>query len=213
MKRFLLLFGLSVACATTLRADPAVRIGLDTRFGGVALDKNCWEDSAAVLFDIGLTAWDPDLVIGAWVGLGVQGATFLWEDPWGEIESDVAAVPFGASLLMRCPLGSGVSLRGEAGVRYVSMEVDDDYHDHHHHRRYNDDWDRYYHPDHYLDVDDTSIAVASLALEFDLEPFFLAFGGGYQFDLEKPDVKYLDRSIGEVDLSGAFFYLSAGCYF
>ena len=138
--------------------------GFDIRLGGVAFDKDCWDESVGAAIDVGLR----------------------------------------------------ISLRGEVGARYVSMDIDDwdddDYEHHHHHRRYGE-WDRYYHPDRYLDVDDTSLAVVSLQIEFDLDPAFLAVGGGYQFDLERPDVEYLDRPIGKVDLSGALFYVATGLVF
>ena len=207
----------ALLAATASAADEAAsaRFGFDIRFGGVAFDKDCWDDSVGGAGDFGLTVWEPEGIFGLWVGLGGQTATYVWEDDWGEVESDVVAVPFGASLLARLPLGGILALRGEVGARYVAMDVDDwddDRYDRHHRRRY-DERDRYYHPDRYLDADDTSLAVVSLQLEFDLDPVRIAVGGGYQFDLEKPDMEYLDRPIGEVDLSGAFFYLGVGFVF
>ena len=212
----------TISCAALLAATagaadeaPSARLGFDLRFGGVAFDKDCWDDSVGGMGDFGLTIWEPEGLFGLWVGLGGQTATYQWEDDWGEVESDVVAVPFGASILARLPLGGIFALRGEIGARYVSMDIDDwdDDHYDHHHRRRNDERDRYSHPDRYLDVDDTSLAVVSLQLEFDLDPVRLAVGGGYQFDLEKPDMEYMHRPIGEVDLSGAFFYLGAAVVF
>ena len=226
--RALLPLALAAACAMPGRAqepqvfsaDDAGRplFGFDIRLGGVAFDKDCWDDSVGGAFDFGFQVWEPSDVFGLWVGLGAQSASYVWEDDWGEVESDVVAVPVGASLLARIPLGDRVALRGEVGARYVAMDIDDwdddDYYERHHrhHRRY-DEWDRYYHPDKYLDVDDTSLAVVSLQLEFDFDPVFLAVGGGYQFDLERPDVEYLGDPIGEVDLSGALFFVDVGLVF
>lgn len=212
----------TISCAALLAATAAAadesasaRFGFDLRFGGVAFDKDCWDDSVGGAGDFGLTIWEPDGLFGLWLGLGGQTATYVWNDDWGEVESDVVAVPFGASVLARLPLGGIFALRGEIGARYVAMDIDDwdDDHYDHHHRRRNDDRDRYYHPDRYLDVDDTAFAVVSLQLEFDLDPVRIAVGGGYQFDLEKPDMEYMHRPIGEVDLSGAFFYLGVGFVF
>ncbi|MBQ9727957.1 MAG: hypothetical protein IJV65_10710 [Kiritimatiellae bacterium] len=62
-------------------------------------------------------------------------------------------------------------------------------------------------------MDDTSLAVVALQLEIDLSPAWIAFGGGYQFDLRKPDIEYLGRPIGEVDLSGALFFVDVGVVF
>jgi hypothetical protein len=215
------------ACALSVRAqepqavysDDAGRpfFGFDIRLGGVAFDKDCWDDSVGGAADFGFQVWEPSGIFGLWAGFGVQGASYVWEDDWGEVESDIVAVPVGASLLARMPLGDRVALRGEVGARYVAMDIDDwdddDYDRHHrHHRRY-DEWDRYHHPDKYLDVDDTSLAVVSLQLEFDFDPVFLAVGGGYQFDLERPDVEYLHEAIGEVDLSGALFFIDVGLVF
>ena len=224
--RTLLPLALVAACALSGRAQEAQVFsaddaagpffGFDIRFGGVAFDKDCWDDSVGGAVDFGLQFWEPSGIFGLWAGIGVQGASYVWEDDWGEVESDIVAVPVGASLLARIPLGDRVGLRGEVGARYVAMDIDDwdedDYRHHHHHRRY-DEWDRYHHPDKYLDVDDTSLAVVSLQLEFDFDPVFLAVGGGYQFDLERPDVEYLDEAIGEVDLSGALFFIDVGLVF
>ena len=224
--RTLLPLALVAACALSGRAqetqvfsaEDADRpfFGFDIRFGGVAFDQDCWDDSVGGAVDFGLQFWEPSGIFGLWAGIGVQGASYVWEDDWGEVESDIVAVPVGASLLARIPLGDRVGLRGEVGARYVAMDIDDwdddDYRHHHHHRRY-DEWDRYHHPDKYLDVDDTSLAVVSLQLEFDFDPVFLAVGGGYQFDLERPDVEYLDEAIGEVDLSGALFFIDVGLVF
>ena len=225
MKRLptLLACSLLAACALPGRAqEPVVfadsarpPLGFDVRLGGVAFDKDCWDDSVGAAVDLGFQIWEPSGIFGLWAGFGVQGASYVWEDDWGEIESDIVAVPVGASVLARIPLGDVVALRGEIGARYVAMDIDDwDDDDHHrHHRRFSDDRDRYYHPDKYLDVDDTSLAVVSLQLEFDFDPVFLAVGGGYQFDLEKPEVEYLHAPIGEVDLSGALFYADVGLVF
>ena len=218
MNKFLATISCAALLAATASAadeSAAARLGLEVRLGGVAFDKNCWDDSVGGAVDFGLQIWDPSGTIGLWAGIGVQGASYVWEDDWGEVESDIVAVPVGASLLARLPLGDVVALRGEIGARYVAMDIDDwdDDDDYHHHRRHYGDHDRYWHPDKYLDVDDTSLAVVSLQLEFDFDPVFLAIGGGYQFDLERPDVEYLDRPIGEVDLSGALFFIDVGLVF
>ena len=186
--------------------------GFEARFGGVAFDADCWDDSVAAAGDVGFTVWEPDGLLGLWFGVGAQGASYDWEDDWGEVESDVAAVPFGASLLLHFDLAPGLALRAEGGARYVAMEIDDWDDDRYRHRR-RDDWDRYHHPDRYLDVDDTSLAVVALQLEIDLAPAWIAVGGGYQFDLQKPDMEYLGERIGEVDLSGAMFFVSLGVVF
>ena len=228
MKRLLPLFSavLVLAAAAPARAqEPPVFsaddsgrpiLGFDIRLGGVAFDKDCWDDDVGGAADFGLQVWEPSGLLGFWAGIGVQGASVVWEDDWGEVESDIVAVPVGASILARLPLGGIVALRGEIGARYVAMDIDDwdddDYYDRYRRHR-NAEWDRYYHPDRYLDVDDTSLAVVSLQLEFDLDPVVLAIGGGYQFDLERPDVEYLHSPIGEVDLSGALFYLDVGIVF
>ena len=225
MKRLLPLFSafLVLAAAAPARAqetpvfsaDDSGRpiLGFDIRLGGVAFDKDCWDDDVGGAADFGLQVWEPSGLLGFWAGIGVQGASVVWEDDWGEVESDIVAVPVGASILARLPLGGTVALRGEIGARYVAMDIDDWDDDYYYDRHRNAEWDRYYHPDRYLDVADTSLAVVSLQLEFDFDPVVLAIGGGYQFDLERPDVEYLHRPIGEVDLSGALFYLDVGIVF
>ena len=192
----------------------SVLVGFEIRVGSVFYDEDGWNDSVGAFGDLALTVWEPNGFLGLWAGFGGQGAELLWEDAWGEVETDVTAVPVGASLLLRCELSERFALRGEIGARYVAMDVedwDDDY-DGHRYRR-GDRRDLYWNPGRYLDVDDTSFAVAALQLEFVQGGGRLAVGGGYQFDLEKPDMEYMHRPIGEVDLSGAFFYLGAAVVF
>ena len=188
--------------------------GFELRRGGVFFDGDDWKDSAAAFGDLGLTVWEPNGWLGLWAGFGGQGAELLWDDPWGEVESDVTAMPVGASLLLRCPLGDSLAVRVEAGARYVATDVEDWEDDYDRHRRRRGDRrDLYWNPDRYLDVDDTSFAVAALQLEFVQGRGRIAVGGGYQFDLEKPDVTYCDRRIGRLDFSGAFACLSGGFVF
>ncbi len=223
----LILPGLILLAAASVRAqEPRIFsaadedrpiFGFDIRLGGVAFEKDCWDDDVGGAFDLGFQVWEPSGIFGLWAGIGAQSASYVWEDDWGEVESDVIAVPFGASLLARLPLGDVVALRAEIGARYVMMDIDDwnddDYYERHHRRWREPERDRYWNPDRYLDVDDTSLAVVSLQFEFDFDPVVLAVGGGYQFDLERPDVEYLHRPIGKVDLSGALFYVDVGLVF
>ena len=192
----------------------AVPVGIEVRVGGLFLDSDAWDDSVGAFGDLGLVVWEPNEVLGLWLGFGGQTAELLWDDPWGEVETDVSAVPIGASLLFRCPLGDALALRCEAGIRYVATDVEDWEDDYdHRRRRWGDRRDLYWNPDRYLDVDDTSMAVVAAQLEFVVGRGRLFVGGGYQFDLEKPDVTYCDRRIGRVDLSGAFTYLGCGIVF
>ena len=218
MKRLLLASTFALFATLPARADFAsdhARFGLDMRLGGVALDGDDWKDSVGGFADFGLAFWSADGTIGLWGGVGVQGSTLKWDDGWGPVDTDTIAVPFGGSLFLRGEIAPGVALRLEGGARYVAMDIDDDEWDdhHHHHRRYRDAYDRYYHPDKYLDIDDTAFAIATLQLEFNFDPVFFGIGGGYQFDLCKPDVKYDGEKIFEVDLSGALFFASFGILF
>lgn len=192
----------------------AVFWGFEIKLGGVFFDADDWKDSSAAFGDLGLTVWEPNRYLGLWAGFGGQGAELLWDDPWGEVESDVTAVPVGASLLLRCPLGDSFAVRAEAGARYVATDVEDwrDHYDHRRHRK-GDKRDLYWNPERYLDVDDTSFAVAALQLEFSSGNGYLSVGGGYQFDLEKPDVEYCGRRIGRLDFSGAYFHVGGGFVF
>ena len=216
MKRLLLASALALVATFPARAsfaDGRARLGFEARLGGIALDDD-WKDSVGAFGDFGFTLWSGDGSLGLWAGLGVQGATLKWDDGWGPVDTDITAVPFGASLLLRAELATGIALRGEIGARYVAMDIDDDDgHDHGHHRRLRDAWDRYHHPSDYLDIDDTSFAIATLQLEFNFDPVTVAFGGGYQFDLEKPDVTYDHETIFETDLSGALFFATFGVVF
>lgn len=230
MKRIpsLPLFALLAVAAATLRAaepvpaagpsgdgDRPVHVGVEFRAGGVMLHDHVWDDSAAGFVDAGLTLWDRFETIGVWAGVGGMSAELDWRDDWGPVKSDILAVPAGASLLLRLPLAPALSLRGEAGLRYLALDVDDwdDDWDRRYRRRRTTERDRYHHPDSYLDVDDTSLAIVALKLEFWFGPGFFGIGGGYQFDLEKPDIEYCGSPIAEADFSGAFFFVDVGFAF
>lgn len=191
------------------------RFGLDFRLGGIAYEGDDWKDSVGGFGDFGLALWSADGVLGLWLGVGVQGSTLKWDDGWGPVDSDIIAVPFGGSIMVRGEIAPGIALRLEGGARYVAMDIDDgdDWDKHHHYRRRGSDWDRYHYPDKYLDIDDTALAIASLQLEFNLDPILLGIGGGYQFDLCKPEVKYDKKEIFETDLSGAIFFGTLGILF
>ena len=102
-----------------------VSFGVDFRFGGVILGDDCWDDSLGAAGDVGLVFWAPGETVGVWAGVGAQSASMRWTDSWGELESDVVTVPVGASLLLRAELSDGFALVGEAGVRYVAVDVAD----------------------------------------------------------------------------------------
>ena len=216
MKRILLPLCLAAAftCALPAGAENA-RMGFDIRFGGIAFTEDeYYKDEVGGGIEAGLVFWSADRIMGLWVGGGVQGATLLWHDSWSDLESDIYSIPVGASLLVRGEILPGVALKAEGGARYAFLDVDDDddYHDYHHSRRHSD-MDRYYHPEEHLDIDDTVFAIATLSLEFDLDPLVLGFGGGYQFDLDKPDMKYDGETVGELDFSGALFFVNLGLVF
>ena len=216
MKR-ILLPALLLAASTTFAgfASEKARFGFDFRLGGIAYENDDWKDSVGGFGDFGLDLWSADGSFGFWLGCGFQGSTIKWDDGWGAVDTDIFAIPFGASLMVRLEFAPGVALRLEGGARYVSMDVDDDDWDDHHHGYHhrNDAWDRYHYPDRYLDIDDTSLAVVTAQLEFNLDPVTLGLGGGYQFDLEKPEVTYDGKPIFETDISGALFFVDVGLVF
>ena len=214
MKRIpLLLSSLLLAVPALAQEQGAsATLALDTRFGYVVLDDD-WDDGAGMA-ELGLAIWDGNRNVGLWVGAGVEGSTLQWDDGWGPVDTDVVAVPVGGSLLLRAEVLPGIAIRAEGGARFVALDIDEpDYYGHHHPRYRDPEWDRYNHPSDYLDIDDTVTAVASVSLEFNFLPFNLGVGGGYQFDLRKPEVTYDGETIFEADLSGPFFFVSAGIVF
>jgi hypothetical protein len=113
-------------------------------------------------------------------------------------EGDVSLAPIGLSLLLKPVKTETLSLTLEAGVRYVMVEsyaeieidsvqpglrtiIDDE-----------------------VDIDDGIVAVALLQLEYRVgRQISLVGGAGYQFDLEKGDVEFLDEDLGENELEAA----------
>ncbi len=126
---------------------------------------------------------------------------------YASIEGDVRLVPVGVSLICRAPVNEQVSVRGEAGIRYVIVESDaegevqvgaavpvyggavavkDE-----------------------IDIDDGIIGVLAGELNFKASEAvsFLA-GVGYQFDVSKGDVEWAGEDCGENELQA--WFLMAG---
>jgi hypothetical protein len=136
----------------------------------------------------GSVSWavnDQDLFIS-------EGTAFLD----ASIDGDVNMAPLGASLLLRPIRTDRFALTLEAGVRYVFVDsqaevelqskgpagiiyVDDN-----------------------LDIEDGVVGIAAATLEFKLQDqIFLMGGAGYQYDIQKGDITFLeDTDFPEIDL-------------
>lgn len=210
---------LAMCAGTTMAQDNSgSTFGVEMRLGGVAYKDDALDDAGGII-ELGVTFWEANRNFGLWVGGGVEGAELQWfedfKDGRDNHETDIYGGLLGASLLFRAEILPNVALRAEGGARYVFMDVDDDWdddHHHHHHYHSRSEW-REHEAACGLDIDDTVFAIATLQLEFDLNPLLLAVGGGYQFDLVKPDVSFWGEDFDELDLSGALFFVSAGVEF
>jgi hypothetical protein len=113
----------------------------------------------------------------------------------GELDGDVGLSTFGASLLLRPVLTDRLTLTLEGGVRYVAVDSDAELeisamrpgsrtfvHD-------------------TLDIDDGVVAIAAATIEINVAPQVSLLGGaGYQFDLEKGTIEFLDEELGDNEL-------------
>lgn len=121
----------------------------------------------------------------------------------GELEGSVALAPVGVSLLVRPIVTERMSLTLAGGVRYVFVESDAELE-----VDVTRPGSRIFVRD-TLDIDDGVVAVATASLEVSIAKQVALFGGaGYQFDLEKGDVEFLDEKLGENELEA--FMLQAG---
>ena len=187
--------------------------GIEFRFGGIFMNEDYWDDTAGGI-DAGFVFWGQDGTLGLWLGGGVEAPTLEWNNGDRGVDTDIIAVPVGASILLRGELAPNIALRAEAGARYVFLDAEDDpdYYDHHHRERFHYD-SRYDPASRDLDIDDTAFAVFSLSLEFNLRPIVLAIGGGYQLDCIEPEVSYCGEKFAEIDMSGPFAFLTLGVAF
>ena len=185
--------------------------GLEFRFGGIFMNEDYWDDTAAAL-DFGIVFWGQDGTLGLWLGAGVQAPTLEWNNGERGLDTDIIGVPCGASVLLRGELTDNIALRAEVGARYTFLDVEDDpgYYDRRGHYHYDHKYDS---ASRDLDVDDTVLAVFSLALELNLRPFVIAVGGGYQLDCIEPEVSYREEKFAEIDMSGAFAFVNIGIAF
>ena len=185
--------------------------GLEFRFGGIFMNEDYWDDTAPAL-DFGVVFWGQDGNLGLWLGAGVMAPTLEWNNGDRGVDTDIIGVPAGASVLLRGELTDNIALRAEAGARYTFLDVEDDpgYYDHRGHYHYDYKYDS---ASRDLDVDDTVLAVFSLALELNLRPLVLAVGGGYQLDCIEPSVSYCGEDFADIDMSGAFAFINLGVAF
>ena len=212
MKRILSVLLLCSVLPVFGQGSTAPSGGLEFRFGGISYSEDYWDDVSAA-GNLGFVVWSGNGVVGLWLGGGAEAPTLKWNDGDHNLETDIVVAPVGVSLLIRAELFDGVALRAEGGARYTFMEVEDN-------PRYSDRRRGRFHYDHPydyssrdLDVDDTVLAICSLQLEFDIHPFVLGIGGGYQFDCIKPEIAYREEKFAEVDLSGAFGFVTFGLLF
>ncbi len=127
-----------------------------------------------------------------------------------DISGDIDTVPVGASVLLRVMDTERLTLVLEGGARYVF--TDDSGSDV---RIIVTEPGR---PTatstHRLKIDDGVVAVAAAQLELKLTPnVFLLAGGGYQWDLDKGDVKFLDEKVSNNKFESALVQAGLGVSF
>lgn len=212
MKKLLAVFLASVSLIASAESSFTSPGGIEFRAGGIRPTEEYW-DETGIMGEIGFVLWNSDRALGLWVGAGWQALTLNWEDGFRTpYVTDLTGVTYGASLLLRGELFSGIAFRGEVGARYMSLSVEDDpdYYERRDHFNYQG---AYSEAAQDLEIDDTVLGIASIALEFNLEPLVLAAGVGYQADFTNPEISYLGEPFAETDFSGAFGFVNLGIAF
>jgi len=200
------------ATACTLQSRAEGSISLDMR-GGAIVPRDDKEWSVGGSFDIGLIFWGTPNV-GLWIGGGGQGwsvkeeSVALDSTSWFETDGRVALAPLGASLILRGYLDQNLSLQFEGGLRYAIVDSDARV----------EVWEPYS-PGYMvvesiaLDIDNTVLALAALRLNYESDFWSLGIGGGYQWDLVKPDQKLGGQKIAEADFGAGIFFMAFTMHF
>jgi len=197
------------ACAMSAAAES---ISLDFR-GGALVPRDDKEWSVGGSFDIGLIFWGSPNV-GLWIGGGGQSwsvkkeTVALDESSWFETQGRAALAPVGASFILQGFLEQNLSLQFEGGLRYAFVDSDARV----------DVWEPY-RPGYMivesipLDIDNTVLAVAALRLNYESDFWSLGIGGGYQWDLGKPDQKLWGEKISEANFGAGLFFMAFTMHF
>ena len=181
--------------------------------GGAIVPEKDDEWDLAAAFDIGFVFWGSPNV-GLWVGAGGQGWNMaketvdLNDGGWATIEGLVSVVPIGASVLLWGELGNHFALQAEGGLRYAVVDSDASVESWH---PYSRDYLAVYEDP--IEIDDTVLAVASLQIEYAVDMWSFGLGGGFQWDLSKPDQKLRGQSIAETAFDAAYFFASMSIAF
>lgn len=189
--------------ATTIGAA-AQGVSMALRAGGVVpkVDDE-WDTGAS--FDLGFVFWaSPN--VGLWLGGGAQDwpvaeeSVALDDGGWFATDGRASVVPFGASILLWGELADNLAIQLEGGLRYAAVDSDVTV----------ETWLPEYMTafEFPIEIDDTVLAVASLQVEYATEFWSLGLGGGYQWDLGKPDQEFLGQTLSEADFSAALFFVS-----
>ncbi len=189
-------------------AEPRM-ISVDVNAQALFPHESYWDEACGGA-EFGLTLWLPASPIGLRGAIGAQGYGLEWNNGEVPLDTDIVTMPFGGDLVVDVGQNYGLGLRLAGGARYVAIDVDD--WDDDYYRRHHRDWAKYWY-DAALDIDDTWVAVASAQLVYNAYPFTLGIGGGYQWDIEKPDVSYRGEKFAEADFSAGFFMVTLGLTF
>lgn len=196
-----------LALTATTIGVAAQGVSMAMRAGGIVpkVDDE-WDTGAA--FDFGFVFWaSPN--VGLWLGGGAQDwpvaeeSVSLDDGGWFSTDGRASVVPFGASILLWGELADNLAVQFEGGLRYAAVESDVTV----------ETWQPYS-PGYMavyedpIEIDDTVLAVASLQVEYATEFWSLGLGGGYQWDLGKPDQEFLGQTLSEADFSAALFFVS-----
>ena len=169
--------------------------------GGVEAQAQFWATpTRGVALTMGVQRWDaPQELLE---GEDAQGAYSQW------IGGDATIVPVGASLLVRHPVGQGLFLTAEAGLRYVMVEsqltVDASFEGDEGTQTLSD----------VIEIEDTVLGVLGLSLDgWFGDGLMLGAGLSYQFDIGNPQETINGADIGSTGFGGLSVALSVGFAF
>lgn len=143
--------------------------------------------------------------------INTEGGEYIYDDYGiaGQIEGDATFFGLGTALIFRPFRQDKLNISFAGGLEYffVNSDINAEL-------AIADAYGGWYYVNEDLDIDDGLVALLDVEVVYNITPnVFFIYEGGYQFDVIKGDVTFLNTKIGENEMEGAFMSFGFGFRF
>lgn len=173
----------------------------DQGIGGEVRYRYWFDEHMGVSFMGSISSWDID----------TEGGEYIYDNygDAGQIEGNATFFGLGSAFVFRPFRQDWLNILFSAGMEYVFVNSDINAE-----LAFADAYGGWYYVNEDLDIDDGLVALLDVEVTYNITPnLAFMYEGGYQFDVTKGDVTFLDKKIGENKMEGAFMSFGFGFRF